>query len=291
MMRDSIKTACAVTVFALAAGLCWQSDANAQSWPNEPGGSQLLTDWGFSNQSWPAGWGSDSPPQIVSDGTAPASASNVARQTFPSGFVGGVSPNNFYFPIPGARELYAGYWWKASNPWQGHSSNGNKIHFFMGNNGSWNQVVEMYGPVSGPWRYSIYFPNSSVSNSHLSPSYGDAVGTRHIFPNISDPPVTLGAWHRIEHYAKMSTTPTSRDGILRWWVDGVLVGSFTDVNYPQETISEFQFSPTWGGVGDTKTQTDYFQWDHVRISIPNGGGGSTKTDTTPPASPINLRVN
>jgi hypothetical protein len=29
-------------------------------------------------------------------------------------------------------------------------------------------------------------------------------------------------------------------------------------------------SPTWGGVGDTKSETDYFWFDHVHISRPGG---------------------
>lgn len=289
------STSLFLSTVLLAAGLMASSPSlvSAQSWPNEPTGSTLLTDWGFSSSSWPAGWGSAAPPQIVSDLSAPISPWAVARQTYPAGFVGGVSPSNYYFPIPngGTRELYSGFWWKASNPWQGHSSNGNKINNLITNNGEWSLVIEMYGPVNGPWSYTVYFPNSTADNSHLSPSYGDVPGTRHIFPNVSNPSITLGQWHRIEQYTKLSSSLTSRDGVIKWWVDGVLVGNFTNVNFPQAVIAEYQFSPTWGGTGDVKTQTDYFQWDHVRLSLPNGNGGGTKSDTTPPSVPSGLRAN
>jgi hypothetical protein len=285
MMKHATRMICCAVIFWAVPGLLWQADAIAQTWPNEPAGSQLLTDWGFSSQSWPPGWGSHSPPQIVSDPSAPLSPSSVAQQTYPVGFTGGVGPNNYYFPLSGGvRELYAGYWWKPSNPWQGHVSNGNKIHFFVSY--GWNQVVEMYGPVNGPWSVAIYFPNSTVDNSHLVPSFGDPIGTRHIFPNVKDLKVALGQWHRIEHYVKLSSTATSRDGIIRWWVNGELLGNFTNVNYPQAQIVEFQFAPTWGGTGDTKKQTDYFQWDHVRISRP---GSSAPAPPPGPGSTLKVQ--
>lgn len=289
-------TSLLLSTVLLAAGLMagTPSPAAAQACPNEPTGGTLLTDWGFNSQSWPSGWGGG-PPQIVSDPSAPQSPSSVARQTFSTGMGGGVSPSNYYYtsiPYP-TRELYTCYWWKASNPWQGHVSGTNKIHFFMGGGSTWNQVVDMHGPVNGPYKYYLYFPINgvSVSNGHISSSYGDDPGSRVLVPNVTNPDATLGQWHRIEHYAKLSSSATSRDGILMWWVDGQLVGNFTNVNYPQEPIVEFQFSPTWGGTGDVKAQTDYFQWDHVRLVTGGSVGGGTKSDTTPPSVPSGLRAN
>lgn len=142
-----------------------------------------------------------------------------------------------------------------------------------------NQVIEMYGPVTGPWKYKIYFPNNSAVNTQVVPSTGDPVGTRHISCNVSDPDIVLGSWHLIERYSKLSTSLNSQDGIIRIWVDNVLVMNHTNVNYPQEPFEEFQFAPTWGGnSGDIKTQTDYFDYDHVRLSDPSTAGG----DVTPP---------
>ena len=72
--------------------------------------------------------------------------------------------------------------------------------------------------------------------------------------------VTLGVWHRIEWYANVST------GALKWWLDGVLQGSYGDVTNPV-AFDMFQFSPTWGGnSGATKNQTDHYWFDHVRVS-------------------------
>ena len=47
------------------------------------------------------------------------------------------------------------------------------------------------------------------------------------------------------------------DGIIRWWMDGVLVGNYTNVKFPNDNgFVEYQISPTWGGnTGDIKTET------------------------------------
>ena len=46
------------------------------------------------------------------------------------------------------------------------------------------------------------------------------------------------------------------DGIIRWWMDGVLVGDYTNVKFPNDNgFVEYQISPTWGGnTGDVKTE-------------------------------------
>jgi len=33
-------------------------------------------------------------------------------------------------------------------------------------------------------------------------------------------------------------------------------------------FQELQIAPTWGGVGGTKSQQDYFWFDHVHLSRP-----------------------
>ena len=69
-------------------------------------------------------------------------------------------------------------------------------------------------------------------------------------------------WHRIEWYCQLSS------GTLKWWLDGVLQGSYTDVRNAYN-FDMFQFSPTWGGnSGAQKQETDHYWYDHVHISTP-----------------------
>jgi hypothetical protein len=55
-------------------------------------------------------------------------------------------------------------------------------------------------------------------------------------------------------------------GTLKWWLDGVLQGSYANVSNGHR-FDMFQFSPTWGGnIGAQKSQTDHYWFDHVHMS-------------------------
>jgi hypothetical protein len=55
-------------------------------------------------------------------------------------------------------------------------------------------------------------------------------------------------------------------GTMKFWLDGVLQGSYTNVTN-SFNFDMFQFSPTWGGnIGAQKHETDHYWFDHVRIS-------------------------
>src|SRR5438093_5713596 len=175
--------------------------------------------------------------------------------------------------------MYFGFWWKPSNPWQDQTA-GNKIVFpDVGTNHTF--LIMM------PGNHEIWAQlDFGADNSHLLNAGPSAPGPINVWGNRVT--VSLGQWHRIEGHMKKSTNSTSRDGILRWWVDGVNAGNYTNVNY-LGTFQEFQFSPTWGGVGGTKTENDYYWYDHVRISIP--GTGTTPPPPPPPPSSSSLYFN
>ena len=78
--------------------------------------------------------------------------------------------------------------------------------------------------------------------------------------------MTLGAWHRIEWLVVYNTTTDPPNGVYRWWLDGELVGDYTDVEFPPFPLQVYKVSPTWGGMGAQKTQTDFYRYDHVHIS-------------------------
>ena len=80
-------------------------------------------------------------------------------------------------------------------------------------------------------------------------------------------PVTLGVWHKIEWHIKYASTSTSGDGVVEWWMDGVLEGRYANLQTPDDAgFTEYQVSPTWGGLGGVKTENDYFQYDGVHLS-------------------------
>ena len=112
------------------------------------------------------------------------------------------------------------------------------------------------------------------------------------FPNVGPGLLTRGVWTKIEAYVKSSTTNTSRDGIVRWWINGVLVGNYTNLNYGGTAgINEWVWSETWDGfVNPVPTQDWSHYLDHLYISIPNCVSGCTPTGGNPfpgaPSAPV-----
>jgi hypothetical protein len=212
----------------------------------------------MTNQPWNAliggGWNrrSGGTDQIISDSTAPVSPTNVLEYIYPVGFVDGYAPATQFYPVSG-KEIFVGMWWKPSSSWQGNRSFVNKIQFFQVQNSS--IYMTMYGPNGGPYelRTNAQWPE---------------MGSQWMTPNASSGVVTLGQWHRLEWYLKYDSSYGAGDGIIRWWMDGVLVGNYTNVRFPNDAgFVEYQISPTWGGnTGQTKTQQDFFRFDHSYLS-------------------------
>lgn len=270
-------------MFVLLLAIAVAPSAWAQSWPNEPSGSTVLTDWAFSSATG-GGWtGTGS---ITSDSNAPLSPSNVLRYSFnPSNGHGG---GELGYALPSStREIYFAFWWKPSNPYQGYSNHKNKIAFlFSTGMGLW--YLSLTGPQYGPYQltFELEFP---VSNSHLGSGYGDSIGTWVLFGNRSTPTVALGQWHRIEIRASGSTTQSSKDGTLMCWLDGQLTHSVSQLNTTTPYWSVAYLTPSWDG-SEQRSNPDEQRFDHVRISA-GGSGSAPKGDTTPPASPTGLRAN
>jgi hypothetical protein len=53
---------------------------------------------------------------------------------------------------------------------------------------------------------------------------------------------------------------------MEWWLDGILQGRYTDIAFPVQSFAQFTISPTWGGIGGVKTESDYYWFDRVRVS-------------------------
>jgi hypothetical protein len=252
-----LKTAKRNVLFALSivlGVLCLGSSTRTSAtWPNEPPGFVQLTD-----QPWNAldslGWfhlNRQSQSVITTDVTAPLSPSNVIEHQYPIGFPGdGVEPAVDWFPLPQPfTEGFVGMWWKPSNPWQGHSSYVNKVFFLLGN--AEHIILIMYGPPGGPYELRI------------APEFGE---WEWLVPNVTNKAVTLGEWHRVELYFKQTGSQVN----VRWWMDDVEIGRYFNVPFSTAGPVEFQLAPTWGGVdqGISKTEDDYFRFDHVYLSTP-----------------------
>src|SRR5687768_7208358 len=121
--------------------------AGAGAWPNEPAGLTVLNDYDFSDSLstptdgtplGPTGWRVWRNGTIggggarVADSSAPQSAPYAFQFSYPVGFPSGRDPAMLecaFAPGQGARELFWGFWWKPSDPFQSDASGVNKIAF------------------------------------------------------------------------------------------------------------------------------------------------------------------
>ncbi len=230
-------------------------------WSNEPAGLELVSDYGFGdvvpdhgswhNGPYAAGWdivnhrSSNGYVERVTDPSAPHSSGFVAQINYPQDYEGGGEPTAIYRNVAAETEVYYGFYWKASPSWQNHPSGVNKIWF------------QWFGSVGGSggamlmvWRNADYI---ILSTELSTETY------RNLEPNVTRTPVRAGEWYFIECYINKET------GLTMWWVNGQLNGQWT-IPYPSQSFSQFEFAPTWGGVGDTKGHNDWYRVDHIRIS-------------------------
>jgi hypothetical protein len=224
-------------------------------WPNEPAGLTLVTDAPFHalNEN---GWrGQGSGLAVAADPPGAPSRGSTLVFAYGPGFPGGNAPGVEFYHLPTpTRETYFGFWWKASAGWQNHAASGV------------NKIALLFPATSGAGAmYIMMFFDDTNYTIQVEPTF--AADTRRLAPNVHATPVRLGAWHRVEWYARYSTTATSRDGVTRWWLDGELQGEHTDLQMPPDSgFLEYTIRPVWGGVGDVKTQTDCYWFRHAHIS-------------------------
>jgi hypothetical protein len=224
------------------------------AWPNEPQDFHAVADDGFAALSG-SGWSLfDNTQNLVSlqqDSTAPFSPPFVLQYSFPIGFPGGIGPGAATRDLPNLTNVYTGIWWKVSSPWQGHPANVNKVQILVPAEGGDIYMV-MYGTPGGPYELRVIpqFKNEP---------------TNWLIPNVNHVPVTLGVWHRVEWYLSYTTVEPAT-GSIRWWLDGTLLGSYTNVPFPRSPMTEYKVSAIWGGLGGVKTENDYYWYDDVHLS-------------------------
>lgn len=237
-------------------------------WPNEPAGAQVISDFGFDARSG-NGWNATYPSggAIVADPAAPFSGPSVLQNYRPVNSQGNCArPILTFSPT---NEIWIGYWVKVSDGYWGWGNFSMKLAVIL-TNGSWNMWTgtnQTAGQGKGPHTVKMYMTNSTVDNSHLGFKPYDGCT---FLPNAGSGAFSLGQWHRVEAYVKRSTSQTSRDGVIRFWLDGTLAGNYTTVNFPDGQMNEIAITPSWDSADPTQPTPDYQWFDHFRVSKPNG---------------------
>lgn len=257
------------------------------AWPNEPAGANVLSDWGF-NSCNGAGWFGDCG-SIVNDPTAPESPQPVMRFRYDTstGFGGGE-----LWIIVGVRDFYIGFWHYLSNPFQGAANGSNKVIFSFT-----DDSIAWYLKWQGEQGSGLYYPSFLWTTAE--PQNDTYLDNCHITQNLYsvDPtypcllrqwnaptPVPLGQWFQFEMLYRASSSVTAKDGLVRYWLDGVQILNLTQLNTPDANVSQLFFTPTWTPPID-RSNPDEMRWDHVRVSTITG-----QPDTTPPAAVTGISV-
>lgn len=249
-------------------------------WTNEPAGAALVLDCDFSSTPSARGILDVYSTAIRdSDGSAPVTGPGVIRSTLPVNSANGGMQLSAT-TAQANREMYAGMMWRTNSQFSCLAL-ADKMWFIRGPG-----TVGFFGMdcTTGDTTANILFSHNSpaIDNSHTcSLDLGLAC-----FPNVNGFRFPLGSWVKLESYIKASTTATSRDGIVRWWVNGVLVGNYTNMNYGEQGLNEWIWTETWAALQPQfqKSVPLSHYIDHLHISIPNGGGG-IDNPPGPPASP------
>lgn len=276
----------------------------AQVWPNRPASFVTALDCPFNSKPTPsrdaAGCGIENfynAGAIVQDGTAPRSPSNVYKSWISAGqSTGGTQLN--YVTSQTYREMYVGFYWRTNPEFFGRQV-ANKMFFIRGpqSNGFFGLMGGPGGGNAAGSPFFIFFgPNvtnqvgvpGAVDNSHTCGGSGLTCT-----PNVgSGQTVPTGTWFQVEAYLKSSTTSTSRDGIVRWWVNGAPAGNYTNMNLSVAGLNEWVWSETWDGTVNPPPAQEWAHFiDHLTIAVP-GSGVTPNPDSPagPPAAPVGLNA-
>jgi uncharacterized protein YjdB len=245
---------------------------------NEPTGLTQLTSRPF-NALNEDGWlisassGSVSNFSIVSDSTAPRSPNNVGAIKFPAGFPAGGEPVVVYkATLQPTRVRYWCFWFKLSDPWQSQSAAGSKImHLFV--NGVNRVFLHARGFGSTDPVYPWIGLQQLASNYDAASQGGQGVGgSVWLTPNQPGQlgvQIVRGQWVLMEGLVDAGTAGGA-NGSVKWWINGALVGSYTGIPFVaaggSATWEDWNWGPTWGGLGGTVAQTQYQYIDEIYIS-------------------------
>ena len=262
---NSSSAVCAVTVSAPPAG---------GQWANEPAGMTVVTDSPFSD-SLGAEW-------YNLYNTAAYASPNLGGQSFspPRCFdtykaAGTMFGNGQWgLTIPNSSEVYVAFYWGTNAGFQGWSNNTNKM-VFVKNDVDTNSFIVWQGLQDSP-KVLKWYQQGNYDNTHVSgvegTQYPAGGGSGWFNPNINSAAATYTAgqpMRLVELYLKKSTSSISRNGVIKWWVNGTLCGSYTNANLAPFGFTDIQINHTWDGSVDPTVDMSrswHHYWDHMRVS-------------------------
>lgn len=140
-----------------------------------------------------------------------------------------------------------------------------------------------------PSNFQFYFGHNtgSLDNSHTC----DLELGLFCAPNVKDTPLVPDVWYTVEAYMISSTCHTCRNGTVKWWINGELNGNYTNMNYGDGIVNEWQLNHTWDGStavqcgaptnpsnekGRDCTKDQIYYFDHVTLAALGGRAPASK---------------
>jgi len=252
-------------------------------WPNEPTGFVTLSDhpWDAIARTPPdgrlarlaarardfvasaperdSGWrylrrSSSKDDDIVQDPGAPVSKPNVLRIVFTTDMKRDHEPSVHFIGLARPMEVFAAWWMKLSPNWTCSPAGCGKITFLFPDHANGAGVT--YANVAG---------NDNSRHINVATTW-PSTGYQFWEPNQATTKVEKNRWYRVEWYVRWASSPDASDGIIRWWVDGVLNGDHRSVPFPAiRGFLEFQYAPTRQ---DPPPTEQYMYVDHTYLSMP-----------------------
>ena len=141
-------------------------------------------------------------------------------------------PIRVSFPNP-QKELWIRWYMRYQEGFQWRSSEGGTLHRIH-----YNKTLYLRTGASGAdvipglWDYFQFRAQGDPKGNWSYPGGGwnDSFG-----PGHSD-----GQWHCFEVYIKMNSSLGSSDGLMRWWVNGVLYAEQTDIRYDNNNATSHE---------------------------------------------------
>lgn len=286
----------------------WGAPTVAQAqWAHEPAGSTTRPDCQFPLSTC-SGWYDGYSTPYATDTGDPASPPTVADFALP--YVGPCPANvgvyqscangggQFgYIHNTATREMFVGQWFKISAGYGCSAVGSSKVFFIRSFDNTFggpriNGVFLISGCGSSKtWIFSHNTGDQTgypaLHNEHACPE--DPFNGLTCRQNISSTSFQAGQWVKVEACVRASTSMTSRDGIVRLWINDVEVMRYNNLNYGQGVVNQYDATPTWDGYGNGQgfTTTIHQYFGHVHTSFPPSGGcASVGTGTAPnPDSP------
>jgi hypothetical protein len=219
---------------------------------------------------------------VVRDESTPGSRSNVGEFRNQHSEVSGDRGQSLFQRAMGRpKEVYLAFWLELGMGWQGSTQLAVLNYIY----GSWERSpftsvgVELKGANTSDPQLFLSVGDSATDNSHLVNTSLETTsfngGVRYLGGNVDgNYTIVPGRWYRVAIYVKQSMTATSRDGIVRWWVNQHQVGNYTTVNFLPTAWDVITFGPpiVWTVPADT------VRVDDIRISVPAPSGPGAVTD-------------